>query len=63
MRWLVIDAYNQRVSPPKRISKFTLTANELPKTRLGKIKRFQLPDLTKSAAPAKRVRMRMPFHS
>ena len=52
MRWLVIDAYNQRVSPPKRISKFTLTANELPKTRLGKIKRFQLPELTKSAAPA-----------
>ncbi len=44
-RWKIIDAYNQTVSPSKRILKFTLVDEELPKTRLSKLRRFQLPDL------------------
>ena len=44
-RWQVIDTYNQTVSPSKRILKFTLIDEELPKTRLSKLRRFQLPDL------------------
>ncbi len=44
-RWKVIDTYNQTVSPAKRILKFTLIDEELPKTRLSKLRRFQLPDL------------------
>ncbi len=44
-RWKVIDAYNKTVSPSKRILKFTLVDEELPKTRLSKLRRFQLPDL------------------
>ena len=44
-RWKVIDLYNQAVSPSKRILKFTLIDDELPKTRLSKLRRFQLPDL------------------
>ena len=44
-RWKVLDAYNQTVSPSKRVLKFTLIDEELPKTRLSKLKRFQLPDL------------------
>lgn len=44
-RWKIIDAYNQKVSPSKKILKFTLIDQELPKTRLSKLRRFQLPDL------------------
>ncbi len=42
LRWDVIDMYNQKVSPYKRISNFFITKEELPKTRLGKLKRFEL---------------------
>jgi len=44
-RWKIIDTYNKTVSPSKRILKFTLIDEELPKTRLSKLRRFQLPDL------------------
>ncbi len=44
-RWKIIDAYNQTVSPSKKILKFTLIDEELPKTRLSKLRRFQLPEL------------------
>lgn len=42
IRWDVVDTYNQKVSPYKRISNFFITKEELPRTRLGKIKRFEL---------------------
>jgi len=44
-RWEIIDAYNQSVSPYKKIMKFHLVDEELPRTRLSKLKRFLLPDL------------------
>jgi long-chain acyl-CoA synthetase len=44
-RWQVIDPYNQQVSPAKRLHQFTLVDCELPRTRLSKLKRFQLPAL------------------
>jgi long-chain acyl-CoA synthetase len=44
-RWQVIDKVNRIVSPYKKILRFHITSAELPKTRLGKIKRFLLPDL------------------
>lgn len=44
-RWQVIDRYNQSVSPAKRLHHFTLVESELPRTRLSKLKRFQLPGL------------------
>lgn len=47
-RWQVIDRYNQSVSPAKRILHFTLVDDELPKTRLSKLKRYQLPTLVES---------------
>ncbi len=47
-RWDVIDEYNRHVSPAKKISRFTILKEELPKTRLGKIRRFQLPELMKT---------------
>ncbi|MDD2466463.1 MAG: AMP-binding protein [Desulfobulbus sp.] len=44
-RWQVIDPYNQKASPSKRLHHFTLVDCELPRTRLSKLKRFQLPEL------------------
>lgn len=44
-RWQVIDPFNQKASPAKRLHHFTLVECELPRTRLSKLKRFQLPDL------------------
>jgi long-chain acyl-CoA synthetase len=44
-RWQVIDKINRIVSPYKKILRFHITSAELPKTRLGKIRRYLLPDL------------------
>jgi long-chain acyl-CoA synthetase len=44
-RWKIIDVYNKTVSSPKRLLNFTLIDEELPKTRLSKLRRFQLPEL------------------
>lgn len=50
----VIGEYNHRVASTKKIMKFTLVQDELPKTRLGKIRRFQLPELLALIAEAER---------
>jgi long-chain acyl-CoA synthetase len=42
IKWNVIDVFNKSVSPYKKILKFHVTGSELPKTRLGKIKRYAL---------------------
>ena len=52
-RWQVMDRYNQSVSPAKRILHFTLVEDELPKTRLSKLKRFQLPTLVETRQKCK----------
>jgi len=44
-RWEVIDKLNKIIPSYKKILKFHITAAELPKTRLGKVKRFMLPEL------------------
>ncbi|MBN1302424.1 MAG: AMP-binding protein [Melioribacteraceae bacterium] len=44
-RWKVIDKYNQKVTPYKKISGFTLYNEPLPRTRLSKLKRFMLSEL------------------
>ncbi len=47
-RWNIIDQVNRTVSPHKKVLRFHITSVELPKTRLGKIKRFLLPELAGS---------------
>ncbi|MGD9899337.1 MAG: AMP-binding protein [Calditrichaceae bacterium] len=42
----IINKYNSQVSPYKRITNFSILKEELPKTRLGKVKRFMLPSLS-----------------
>lgn len=41
----LVAPYNDSVAPYKRITKYTIIHEELPKTRLGKIKRFELKEL------------------
>ncbi len=48
IRWEAIDLYNRAASPAKRISGFTVIQEELPKTRLGKIKRFVLESFART---------------
>lgn len=40
-----IEAYNRKVSPIRRIGKIARSASPLPRTKTGKIRRFQLKDL------------------
>ncbi len=42
-RWKLLDPYNQLVPPAKKITQLTIVAGDLPKTRLGKLKRHELP--------------------
>ena len=41
----IINDYNNMASPSKKLLKFSVTSSELPRTRLGKIKRFELTKL------------------
>jgi long-chain acyl-CoA synthetase len=41
----LLDLYNRKAAPYKRIAKFILLKEELPRTRLGKIQRFKLNTL------------------
>ncbi len=43
-KWKVVDTYNQSVENYKKIHDFVVTNRELPKTRMGKVKRFELKD-------------------
>lgn len=48
VRWQVIDKVNQKLSEWKRITGFRVVKEELPKTRLGKLRRFLLPQIYQS---------------
>jgi len=45
LKWDVVDKYNQKVTPYKKVMKFSLVKEPLPRTRLLKLKRFLLPQL------------------
>jgi long-chain acyl-CoA synthetase len=57
IKWNVIDTFNRSVSPYKKILKSHITGAELPKTRLGKVKRFALNGMV---ADKKEVRIEEP---
>lgn len=46
-KWNVLDKYNLEAPPYKKILNFTIVDSELPKTRLGKLKRFELSEVVK----------------
>ncbi len=52
-RWEIIDKYNRSAASYKKIKKFFLLKDELPKTRLGKIQRFKLNTLERNVLTKK----------
>ncbi len=44
-RWKLLEPYNRLVPPAKKITQLTMVTGDLPKTRLGKLKRHELPAL------------------
>lgn len=47
LRKELIDEFNRKVSPYKKIMRIHVTDQELPRTRLGKLQHFKLADLVK----------------
>ena len=54
IKWEVIDKVNRRLPEWKRVAGFKITESELPKTRLGKLKRFMLPQIYKAEEKVKK---------
>ncbi len=52
IRQTVLHEYNRKVTPYKKVTRFTITTNDLPKTRLGKLKRFELSGIAKKGNTA-----------
>ncbi len=44
-RWKLLEPYNRIASPAKKITQLTILSGELPRTRLSKLKRHELPAL------------------
>ena len=50
-RWNLLDPYNRLVSSAKKITQLSIVTADLPKTRLGKLKRHELAALARDGAP------------
>lgn len=48
IKWEIIDKYNVSAPHHMKILDFEITESELPKTRVGKLKRFELPALVEN---------------
>jgi long-chain acyl-CoA synthetase len=53
LRWEVVDKYNRTAPPYRRLAGFTLLHEELPRTRLGKLKRHLLEPLADHGGQAR----------
>jgi long-chain acyl-CoA synthetase len=51
IKWKVVDVYNKTAVQYKRIMGFTIISTELPKTPIGKTKRFKLHELIDGKKP------------
>lgn len=45
LKWNIIDKYNQKVADYKKILDVKIVNEEFPKTKIGKIRRFMIPDM------------------
>jgi long-chain acyl-CoA synthetase len=45
IKWEIIDRYNSKAAHHKKIMDFTIVDHELPRTRIGKLRRFALKDM------------------
>ncbi len=56
IKWNVIDKYNQQTVSYKKIGGFKIVNQELPKTRLGKIRRFMLNQFLENIEKPKNIK-------
>lgn len=56
IKWEVIDKLNRELPEWKRIVGFKIVSTELPKTRLGKLRRFLLPKIYEEAESKREVK-------
>jgi long-chain acyl-CoA synthetase len=61
-RLQVISRINDTLSPYKRILKYYLTSEELPRTRLGKIQRFKLAEIASKLSTSKKPEVEEPTY-
>lgn len=59
LRWEVLDRYNVRAAHHKKIMDFAIVESELPRTRLGKIRRHELSKVL-SAGTSGRIEVKTP---
>jgi long-chain acyl-CoA synthetase len=50
IKWEVIDRYNVKAAHHKKVMDFTIVEKELPRTRIGKLRRFALSQMIDNAA-------------
>lgn len=55
IKWNVVDKYNLSAPPYKKVAGFTITDRELPKTRLGKVRRFLLKEFLEKQTQKREV--------
>jgi long-chain acyl-CoA synthetase len=55
LKWEAIDRYNQKASHHKKIMDFAVVETELPRTRIGKLRRFALKDMIGSQKDSRLV--------
>lgn len=60
VKWDVIDTYNRKVPEYRRILNFVLSPKELPKTAMGKIKRYRLNELITEGKDTAAARSKAP---
>ncbi|PWD97906.1 long-chain fatty acid--CoA ligase [Marinilabilia rubra] len=61
VRWNVIDHFNQNVSSYKKIMRFYLTDQDLPRTRLSKLQRFKLEEFAKKTETDDHLQLKPDF--
>jgi len=60
LKWDAVDKYNKNAPPYKKITKFFICKEELPKTRLGKIQRYKLAEMISNLSSSTRKKKEEP---
>jgi len=61
VKWNVIDIYNQKAKSYNRIHDFMITNNDLPRTRMGKLKRYMLSSFIEHGTEKKEAEAKPSF--
>ncbi|HPN37086.1 MAG TPA: AMP-binding protein [Melioribacteraceae bacterium] len=60
IKWNVVDVYNKKAAQSKKISRFYIVDEDLPRTRLGKIKRYELEKFLQNINVSEKIKSEEP---